>query len=883
MRKILICLITLFIMIPCMNALAEEVKGESEVELLKSLNIAEWNAQDYVTRAQFVDGVMRCVYGSDAVDNFPANTKAFDDVPVDCRENKSLAIAKFSGFIDGVDDYNFDPDGKVSYEMAVKITVNAVGRAPIAESNGGYSNQASLLGITKKLSVGNSDAFTQGEAAVMLKNLLNVKVLKSENKKGRIVYSAEADQKTYLQAVHNVYSFEGEIITNENTSVDSTKKVSPGEVVIKDASTGDKAIFNVGRSGAANCLARRATVYYYDNDIHEIVFLDFKKQQKILEINGKEIADVYREDKKILIETEKRANRFDSSVSRSKVEFSTEINLIHNGIFSTDLEHIFNILNGESEENVDNITMYDVDNDGRYDVASVNTYYTINVNYTMEDENKLIISDRISGRKFEMEKDSNVRFIKLAKDGIDYNAAIRVGDTVSISEAKGEVIIYTLHVTNDTVTDIPVTIGNDKLFSAKAEYDVSRTLIAESADKNIILNKEYKFYLDHNDRIAGYAPVENIVDNYFYISRLFIDEDENDKFFIKGCTMGGEVKTLVGTDKLIIGSTRCTESNISYCKSIVENSIVDCRYDADGEVIKIVLPEDNSELNVLCNVTGIDNSKLIRVRYKETPRVFFADGEVFVAVTANTKVLHVPDEALIENGASLRDYCATGDIWDFKNDEYYTIKAYYTKPGSVAADIVVVYDNGKQKISPLNKIMVVGKAGVQTVNGEGNIASKIEGLYDGAEYEVCSAGESFEDEYGNEVELGRGDIIQLITNVYGDCKQVKLLYDHSADYVDISASFITDLRVVRGSVYSHDNSAFYMIKNKWDITENDIKLDNIEVNAFPSKIVICDKLERGLQLGTKNDVVDFRDSDSNYSHIVSATTWGESKVLVIYK
>lgn len=883
MRKILICLITIFIMIPCANALAGETKGESEVELLKSLNIVEWDAGNYVTRAQFVDAVMRSVYGNDAVDNFVATAKAFADVPINYWANKSLSLAKFSGFIAGIDDHNFDPERRVSYEMAVKITVNAVGRAPMAEANGGYSNQASLLGITKKLTIDNSSALTQGEAAVMLKNLLNVKILQSENKKGRIEYSADTDAKTYLQAVHNVYCFEGVIITNENTSIDSTNNVSEGEVVIEDVRTGDKALFNVGATDAANCLARRATVYYYDNDIHEIVFLDLKKQQKILEINGKEIVDVYPEDKKILIEKEKRNSRFDSSVSRNKVEFSTKINLLHNGIFTTDLNNIFSILNGEADENVDNITMYDIDNDGKYDVASVNTYYTVNVDYTMEDENKLIISDRISGRKLEVSKESEVKIVKLSKDNVDYNAAIRVGDTISISESKGNVSIYTLHVTNDTVTDTPVTIGNDKLSSIKAQYDISRTLITEGADKNILLNKEYILYLDHNGRIAGYAPVKNIIDNYFFISRLLIDEDTNETFYIKGCTLEGEVKTLIGTNKLVIGNVRCTANNINYYKGIVENNLVDCQYDADGEVTKISLPEENSELNVLCNVTGIDNSKLVRARYKQTPRIFYADGEVAVAVTDKTKILHVPDEALIKNGTSLMDYCAAGDIWDFTNDEYYTIKAYYTNPGSVAADIVVVYDNGQSKLSPLDKVMVVGKAGITTINGEGNIASKIEGLYDGAEYEVCSTNKNFEDKYGNTVELGRGDIIQLTTNVYGDCKEVKLLYDHSADYVDISDSFNADLRAVRGSVYSHDNSVFYMVKNKWDITESDVRLDNLEVNTFPSKIVICDKLERGLRLGTKEDIVDFRDSDINYSRVVSTTSWCNGKVLVIYK
>ena len=110
-----------------------------------------------------------------------------------------------------------------------------------------------------------------------------------------------------------------------------------------------------------------------------------------------------------------------------------------------------------------------------------------------------------------------------------------------------------------------------------------------------------------------------------------------------------------------------------------------------------------------------------------------------------------------------------------------------------------------------------------------------------------------------------------------------MLYDHSADYVDISDSFNADLRAVRGSVYSHDNSVFYMVKNKWDITESDVRLDNLEVNTFPSKIVICDKLERGLRLGTKEDIVDFRDSDINYSRVVSTTSWCNGKVLVIYK
>lgn len=888
-RKILVCLMMIFVLPMSMKAFAQESTGSTEIELLNRLNITEWTAEMPVTRAQFVDAVMKSTYGSEVVNAFAGNVMSFNDIPVDYWANGSLSMAKFYGVIHGTENNNFEPEGNVSFEMASKIIVNAVCRGMMAENAGGYPsgyiNQASALKITKGLLVENYNELTQGEAAVMLRNLLDVKVLSSKNENGKTVYYYEDSySETYLQKIHNVRYFDGRIITNENTSIDSNKTVMENHVIVEDMITGDSAIFDEGETDASKWLAKRAKVYYFDNDMPEIVFLELKNNQEILEIDGSQIVAVDKGDKKIRIEIEKQLNRFNVSVSKEKIEFSTEINLLHNGIFTTDVNAVFNILNGETEENVDSITMYDNDNDGEYDIASVNTYYTVDIDYTLEDENKIVLSDRISGRKFEVEKNSDTKIVKLSKEGMDYNdTAIRKGDIVSVSSAKGEMALYTLHISNETITDTPVMLADDKVSSRIAEYEISRTLITEDAVKNILFEKEYVFSLDHKGRIAGYEPVENIADNYFFINRLLMDETGNGTFIIKGCTLGGEVKTLVGTNKLIIDDTKCTEKNINYCKGLVENNLVDCKYNADGEVTKIILPSDNPELGVLSNVTGIDNSNSVKTRYKSSPKVFFADGEATVAITSNTKVLHVPSETLISQGASLRDYCESGSMSDFVNDEYYSIKAYYTKPDSVAADIVVAYNNGGSKITTTDTVIVIGKAGIIAINGEESVSTKIEGLRNGVAYEMCSANETFEDKDGNTVELGEGDIVQMSTNVYGDCVEVKMLYDHSADYVDISQSFSSSIRTMRGSIYSHDSTAFYMVKNKWDISESDIKFDSIEVNVFPTRIVVYDEEERELRTGTIADIVDFRDSNSNYSRVVYSSTFGYGKVLVIYK
>ncbi len=525
-----------------------------------------------------------------------------------------------------------------------------------------------------------------------------------------------------------------------------------------------------------------------------------------------------------------------------------------------------------------------MNNDGVYDVIFVNSYYTMNVSYVQNDEYEIIINDSQTGKSLEITKDDNTVLTE-GEDKKEFSSSIAPGDIISVSVGRGEVNIYNFNICNKVITDTPVSKNENKITSSKAEYTLSNTLLKSRAIDQMSLNNEYCLMFDHKGVLAGFKAVsdEQPLDKYFYVFRLKQEENEENSFIIKGATLKGEIKSLTSSDKLRIDDTKLTSDNLYFYADLIENNLVEIKMNEIGEVNKIILPSDEPVDNGLYNAIGINNSRVDSFKYKNGPKVFYKDNVGNVSISANTVILRVPHENVVNKGASLEDYCKVESASNYINDTSYYIKAFCINKNSVSADIIIHYDNDENNINMYSQIMVVGKSDMVAVNKSDLTAQKIKGYYNGKEYEICSANSSFEDESGKAVKLSAGDIIQMDIDNFGDCKTVKMLYDHDAEYVDVLSSFSTGIRVIRGSVYNCDNSVFGMIKNTWKIEKADINPANIEMNLIPGKIIIYDSQEKVLSMGQKSDLVGYSNGGENYSRVVVVSNYSVPTTVVIYK
>lgn len=899
--KKLISLVLSVVLLAPMVAIAAEEKdiqerAENSIGFLTNLGIIDnWETDEFVDRAEFINAIVRCISPDSGALNrnsdFKANKDVFVDVPTEHWASYNIEIAKDRGIIHGGEGGSFNPQGELSFDAAMKMAVSAAGYDILAEQNGGYpygyTSTASEIGISEKVYCKDRTRLTKGEAACILRNMLDCYLIEIIYTDKDRAFTQNKDVKI-INHVHKVYNFSGIIVGTPYSSFDSTKVMGDGTVKIKDVSTGNFGMFDMGKVDVQSLLGRRVEVYYVDEDVPTLVWTEFKSNQTVLRADGTEVDGVLSSEDKIQLLLKNEVNRFDTSQRGKRVKFEKDINIIKNGIFCSDVSSIIDILNNETDENIDYIEFYDNDKDGKYDVMNLVTYYTIYAEFVRDSDEELIVTDRFTGKRIEIDKknDKNVVYRYDLNGREDNSTEIETGCLVSVSHGAGNVNLYKIRISDGKIKDSILQFEENLLSSENDTYTLSNTLFY-SIRNGIIsgpsYNVEYEFGVDYKGRIASYNLAVGGISDCFYIYDVKPYEDET-KLRLKVFTLNGEHKEFICGEKFSVDSVKLRKVGAQYFISLLENHLVEYELDEDGEVTKIFFPQEFPDEGKLSYSLGMATTGSVALKYKGTPRVFYSDNVGSVGITANTKILHVPHETLVAQGLSGRDYCKIGAVGDFVNDSTYYVRAYQTTTSSVAADILVHYDKDESAITTATGVMVVGKVS-RAINSEGELSTRISGMLRGTEKTVCSEGDTFVTANGTPVTIERGDIIKMGFNVYGDCDEVEMLYDHSEEYTDVTTSYSSTFRTIRGSVYSYDKDILYMVKNSWSISKRDVTPANLEAHICSSsaKIIIYDSDEKTLKLGSYLDLVGYRDDPGKYSRIVVANSYAVPNTIVIYK
>lgn len=273
----------------------------------------------------------------------------------------------------------------------------------------------------------------------------------------------------------------------------------------------------------------------------------------------------------------------------------------------------------------------------------------------------------------------------------------------------------------------------------------------------------------------------------------------------------------------------------------------------------------------------------VQLRYKASPKVFYKDGVGSTAISSNTTILWVPHPDLASQGVDLNLYCKRGTTSNFTTDQYYYINSYTVNNTSVAADILIAYNNGEDRIDSFTRPVIVTKV-IQSKNNYGEFATKIFGVQENKEVQIASEQLEFKDKNGATVTVEPGDLVRCALNTKGDCVSMSMLYDHS-DYEEVSASFSTGYRAIRGSVYQHDKNIMLMVKNNWNIDDEDIKPSNMESQVCTSsaKIYLFNEAKKTLKKVTSGNLIDYKFDKANYSRVVVANSYASPDLIVIYE
>ena len=902
------------------NSAETVIKGETEIEFIKALDIVgNWDASEIVTRAEFVNAAVRCIVknsgAKDSSSVVAAPETVFGDVPADYWAAYNIDVAKKNGIIAGAETDSFDPEGYLSYAAAIKIAVNSLGYGAVADQNGGFPTgyfiAASTIGIDG-MNAENTNILTKGEAAIILKKILETVPMGRAYIFGEEEYfMPENDDRTILNRIHSIRSFKGVVTSNPYTSFDSTGVTAENTVRIKSLTTGYSEIFNIGETKAADYIGRNMIVYYYESDEKPYTLFKMRPDagEVAVSIDGDDIVEASYNNRKIKYSGTYETNRWEENESKGSVIIPVDANIIHNGIFTGDVRGIFDIINGDTENNVESITLYDNDNDGNFELVDVKTYYTLRVDYVYDGDDRLVLTDNVTGKTIQIDKTNSKIFERrYTSDGFELPGyGIIDGNTVGVSYAKGEVELYNLYVSKDSRIDTFKAVNEDEIQSVDYTYSLSNTLNKYFKDKKLNVTKqiesgvEYTLFLDHKGKIAGYYSQETSYDSYYGIIQnkddyiYIIDAQplnrrlETSVIQFKVSTLEAEVSVMTSTNKLKVNNVLVTSGGKgitpSQAVASVKGKLVQYEKDSQGYIKSITLPESATEDNVFSYTVGVGDQENgpVNLRYRAGPKVFYRDNVGSAAISSKTTILWVPHNDLVEQGVDVNLYCKRGTASNFTSDQYYNVNTYKVNNSSVAADIIVAYDNGEYRIDSFSKPVVVSKV-EQSYNKYGQIAIKIYGVQDGKDVEIASEDQVFKNQYGVSVDVGPGDLVRGQLNAKGDCDVVEVIFDYD-NYEDVDKSFSSGYRAIRGSVYHHDATAMYMVKNKWNITDADIKPANMEsqVCSSSAKIYLYDTVSQKLTKVSSGSLVDYKFDNVNYSRVVVANSYGTPELIVIYR
>ena len=243
MKKILSIILTLTVFLSVFTVVgaADEAVAEvpvseqyiSNTEMLKALGIGDFTAKvptDKVTRGEFAQIIAGLLNGGDMqVQNLP-----FLDVDKQSEYYNAVCTVYAYGIMNGVSGTEFNPQGYITYEQAVKCMVEVLGYGDIAFTYPeGYINMALRIKILKNLGT-NSDNFTWEKVLQLVINTFDVSLMSISSVGNDSVEYRPDDKATVLGVYHNIFKSKGKVTDNGITTITGQPVYSEDYMVINN-------------------------------------------------------------------------------------------------------------------------------------------------------------------------------------------------------------------------------------------------------------------------------------------------------------------------------------------------------------------------------------------------------------------------------------------------------------------------------------------------------------------------------------------------------------------------------------------------------------------------------------------------------------------------
>lgn len=489
----------------------------SELEALHIINGYEdgtFRPDNELTRAEFCS-LMINTMGLEELAASPAETE-FTDVPASHWASGCIKLAYDMGVINGYGDGYFGPEDKVTYVQTLKMLLNSMGYAPLAEDNGGYPTGYMVVGgsrISSGVSKAADAAITRGEAAQLIYNALDVNIVESDySQDGGYKINYDKTLLTELLSRRGLEKMEGIVTGDSHTRLSSDAGVSDGWLEIDGVS-----YYLDGRS-AYGLLGRSVTYYVQENTgtANEPalygIWVDTVKNEELV-ISPKNVASV--EGNEITYFAQADSNR-----TRSAKLAGSPIT-IFNGVYLDGGPDDWKVENGQ-------ITLLDNNGDDVYEIVFVDTYTTYMVDKV--DTEKQQIDLRVFSDTGESRYQGKT-CIEYGYSDVEVAAEDMEGEPIAITDLQPYDIIAVYagvdesHITivraEGTVEGTVDEVTEDVMVIDGVSYDIA----VNNAGQLLVTaqpGEQGRFWLDVDGRVTA----KNVVSGSDYSNQVETIDDE---------------------------------------------------------------------------------------------------------------------------------------------------------------------------------------------------------------------------------------------------------------------------------------------------------------------------------------------------------------------
>ena len=516
-----------------------------------------------VPRGEFVYAAVKI----SGIETYSKYETYYNDVPPESKYSNEINQACAFGYIS--EGEKFEPERSISINEAIKIVMEVLGYGDAAQSNGGYPEgylyYANTVKLLKNLPDKAEDLLTCDNAYIILYNALYAQRCET-NLVGNIKKEYNTDVDCLLNDVHHIYRFDGIVTATPYNSIGG-KICAEGYIEI------DSELYEYDAADP-ELLGRKYRVYYTDeDDILGIVLL--------LDRSGDSFSVSVRDNAELV---NNRIKYYENERQKTK-KLDDGYFLIYNGR-RKDRSKEFII------PRLCDLSMYDNDDDGDYDILSITEY-----DYTLVesiDTEKLIIRDSNSYEKTIDMSDSDCRYIIYDSNGELSNIfKIKVGELIrtAVSEDKEFIRLYTDSEMKDgTVesfsdSESSIIIDGDKYYLSDYFKAYYYKKLKSGISATFIIN---------NGIVAVINPGD--VYRYGYSIKAFVSED-GETLRMKIFTDNGDIVTYDVNDKPIIDGSSCKNAVSAYNKNpdAFSDRLVRFKLKENGKLACLDLPEINTK------------------------------------------------------------------------------------------------------------------------------------------------------------------------------------------------------------------------------------------------------------------------------------------------